>query len=636
MIFNDNYSFLLVIAFIVVYNAFAFFYRNQYALNILLVGGSIIILSTISSIASIGIVLCVSALVFFCGKYLSKREERSDFFLLLFIGILVFLFVLKNYNLASFELLHRIGLSYILFRLIHFLVESSKKNIVDYNLLSFLNYIIYFPSFIAGPIDEFNNFNYWIKQKRNNYRVALFKAGTFRLLVGIIKKFFIVPIIASYALDFASFDATYSWQISLFLSLIFYSFYILFDFSGYSDIAIGSAYLLGVKTPENFNNPYSSASLSVFWKKWHMTFSNFLFKYIFKPLVTFLSNSFKKSPRLVVTFIGYLLTFIICGIWHGNTLNFLYWGLWHGVGLMLFKLYDIYVYRKRITKLDNQVFSALYKTGAVLVTFSFVTFGWFFFNYNTYEVSSILDSIVNPNSEKVEVNMVKIKDEPHLRLVYKPTSSTTSFIEIEYETYNKELFRKRIDSVEINASHTYYLKPLTEGKRIYKLKVRSISDLKKENWNTVVSYFSFNDIEHTSIQKLLFGENVYLSTLDYVPEGVVEYKLDLPAEILNQKIIAIPEFVDGYGWAIRIKYKALSKTNLIIEYRRVGEEWILDDPNRSGIYSFTHIHGTLDYQNTPRNLASGNYEVKITYFDDLAIGTSFTQFVTIPDYAGGK
>jgi len=267
MIFIDNISFLYVIAFILAYNLARQLSRNKLFLNLLLIIGSVAVLTTVSNLSSIGGVLIISLIVFLGGKLLNWQTKFKRGYLFILVSALIVLFIIKNYQIADFSLVQRIGLSYILFRLIHYLIDSSRGKIEDYNVLSFLNYIIFFPTFIAGPIDEYNNFNYWINQKRKNYNILLVKAGLFKLILGIFKKFLIVPIVINYSLDFSLLEADFTWQVALLISLFFYSLYILFDFSGYSDIAIGTAYLIGIKTPENFDNPYFSKNLSIFLEK---------------------------------------------------------------------------------------------------------------------------------------------------------------------------------------------------------------------------------------------------------------------------------------------------------------------------------------------------------------------------------
>ncbi len=120
---------------------------------------------------------------------------------------------------------------------------------------------------------------------------------------------------------------------------LLYSLYIYIDFSGYCDMAIGMACMMGIRTPENFDNPYFSPNISEFWKRWHITFSTFLRIYVFKPVVSLLNRLPISRYRMLVSVSAYLVTFLVCGLWHGSTLNFVLWGLWHGVGLSVYKLF---------------------------------------------------------------------------------------------------------------------------------------------------------------------------------------------------------------------------------------------------------------------------------------------------------
>jgi alginate O-acetyltransferase complex protein AlgI len=177
--------------------------------------------------------------------------------------------------------------------------------------------------------------------------------------------------------------------VAVLLSLLTYSAYIFLDFSGYSDIAIGTAYMIGIKTPENFNAPYLSLNISDFWKRWHITFSSFLTLYVFKPIIKLLNSVIHPKRRLLVSVLGYLLTFIICGLWHGSTINFLYWGLWHGIGLAIYKIWDVKIK-------PNKTFfaSEAYKGISIAITFIFVTVGWLFFHYSTEQLAEIFELIL--------------------------------------------------------------------------------------------------------------------------------------------------------------------------------------------------------------------------------------------------
>jgi alginate O-acetyltransferase complex protein AlgI len=268
-------------------------------------------------------------------------------------------------------------------------VESYRKTIHRSNLFTFLNYIFFFPNYLAGPIDTYKNFHYWMGNTRFRYHRSLFFAGVSRIFIGAVKTLIIVPMVIDYALDYSILIPEFSAFSALMLSLLAYSAYIYFDFSGYSDIAIGTACLIGIRTPENFNNPYFSANLSVFWKRWHMTFSGFLFAYVFRPSLAFLNRLFPHLPRISVTIGGYMFTFFVCGLWHGETVNFVYWGLWHGLGLSIGKAWLVYV--PVPVRIKNNL---IYRGSSILLTFFFITMGWMFFHYSGDELTYIITNII--------------------------------------------------------------------------------------------------------------------------------------------------------------------------------------------------------------------------------------------------
>ena len=148
----------------------------------------------------------------------------------------------------------------------YWIIESNKRTIKRSNFLVFLNYIFFFPSILAGPIDTYANFHYWVGNSNWKYQQSLFFAGITRIFLGAFKTLGIVPLIVVTATDYTVLLNDFTPLIAVLLSLVAYSFYIYFDFSGYSDIAIGTAYLVGIKTPENFNAPYLSTDLSFLWQ----------------------------------------------------------------------------------------------------------------------------------------------------------------------------------------------------------------------------------------------------------------------------------------------------------------------------------------------------------------------------------
>ncbi len=371
MFFGSYQEFFYVFGFTLIYNLIRFVFPSWIKVRkTILLGGSFAILSTIIDNHTLVVLLFLMLGSFTMGKIMLNPEvnrSTAKKILTSTLFLLIFLFCLRNYawfsdlltrngfgsTADSLSLVGRVGLSYILFRLLHFLVDSYRGKIYrDLNVLTFLNYIFFFPTFLSGPIDRYNNFAYWEKQNRRVLSVDLIFQGSSRLFIGAVKKIMIVPFILPFVNDLSQWGMiSPDWHWQILLSVLAYTFYIYFDFSGYSDIAIGSAYLIGIKTPENFNNPYFAQDISEFWKKWHISFSSILTEYVFKPFVIGLSNRFPASPRIRISIIGYLYTFVICGLWHGSTLNFVYWGLWHGIGLAIFKLW-IYINQTEYSKFD--------------------------------------------------------------------------------------------------------------------------------------------------------------------------------------------------------------------------------------------------------------------------------------------
>ena len=401
MLFNNYLIFTYILLFVIIYNIAKHFIKNRLVRNILILGGNLFVLLTIVKEHSLIVLMALSLFIFLLGKLLQKKNKK--WILPISVIFVITLFSIRNYEFVQ-ELLtkvklsfintpalsvQKIGLSYILFRYIHWLIESSKKTIHDSDFLTFLNYIFFFPSFLAGPIDKYNNFHYWVGNNKLTYQKSLFFAGVSRVFIGTFKTIGLVPFIIVYATDYTQFLTDFTPSVAVLLSLLTYSAYIFLDFSGYSDIAIGTAYMIGIKTPENFNAPYLSLNISDFWKRWHITFSSFLTLYVFKPIIKLLNSVIHPKRRLLVSVLGYLLTFIICGLWHGSTINFLYWGLWHGIGLAIYKIWDVKIK-------PNKTFfaSEAYKGISIAITFIFVTVGWLFFHYSTEQLAEIFELIL--------------------------------------------------------------------------------------------------------------------------------------------------------------------------------------------------------------------------------------------------
>lgn len=400
MLFDNYIIFIYIFLFVVLYNLTKWITTNAIGRNIIIAAGNLFMLLTLVKEHTIIVIAVVSLLVFLSGRILQKNGLKP---LLWFILILILaLFAIRNYpfiqQLLSASFLsainapvlsiQKLGLSYILFRYINWIVESWHKKIMKSNFLCFVNYIFFFPTILAGPIDTYTNFHYWVENKRLPYQRNLFFAGITRIFIGTVKVFAIVPIVIRYATNYKTLIPVYPAAIALLISLVAFSLYIYFNFSGYSDIAIGTAYLIGIRTPENFNNPYISQSLSEFWTRWHQTFSNFLRLYVFKPFIDLFNKWFPNKPRLLITTLCYIITFFICGLWHGAELNFLCWGLWHGIGLTINKVWAV-----KIRPFLSFCNTKTYAVASTLLTFSYVTIGWLFFHYSMQQLHQIFNML---------------------------------------------------------------------------------------------------------------------------------------------------------------------------------------------------------------------------------------------------
>ncbi|MDW8170847.1 MAG: MBOAT family O-acyltransferase, partial [Anaerolineae bacterium] len=165
----------------------------------------------------------------------------------------------------------------------------------------------------------------------------------------------------------------------LWLMLYAYALRLFFDFSGYSDVAIGIARLLGVTLPENFNRPYMAHNITLFWQSWHMSLSNWVRNYVFSPLTRALMRREPAPSGEIVTLIGHLTTMGIIGLWHGITLPFMIWGLWQGLGLWVHKTWSDRTRRWYRKLKDQPAHLRAWTLAGWLITFHYIALGWTWF-----------------------------------------------------------------------------------------------------------------------------------------------------------------------------------------------------------------------------------------------------------------
>jgi alginate O-acetyltransferase complex protein AlgI len=258
-----------------------------------------------------------------------------------------------------------IGISFFTFQKITYSVDVYRKvhaplkKVTDYAL-----YILMFPQLIAGPIVRYNEIADQLVDRKANENIDNRLTGFFRFVVGLSKKVLIANVLGEevdqiFALGGDGVNSMTAWY-----GIIAYSFQIYFDFSGYSDMAIGIGRMIGFRFPENFNNPYISQNISEFWRRWHMTLGRFMKDYLYIPL----GGNRVSAGRM---YFNLWVVFLISGFWHGAAWNFVIWGAFHGVFLVADKMFLLKFYK------------AIGKVPSIVITYTIVLVSWVFFRSET-------------------------------------------------------------------------------------------------------------------------------------------------------------------------------------------------------------------------------------------------------------
>ncbi len=273
-----------------------------------------------------------------------------------------------------------LGYSYVAFRLIHTIRDHQLGRLASFTLSEYVNYVIFFPSFTAGPIDRVEKF---VNELRNPVALAeqdWVEAGG-RFFIGLFKKFVIADALALIAINDVFVQQVHSagW---MWLFLYMYSLRIYFDFSGYTDVAIGIARVMKIRLPENFDAPYLKPNLTQFWNSWHITLTQWFRAYFFNPVTRALrSGKIQWSVAFVILFTQ-ISTMTLIGLWHGVSWGFVLWGLWHGLGLFLQNRWSEFMRSRMKTPLPARGQWMLNAIG-IFLTFNFVSLGWLFFTLST-------------------------------------------------------------------------------------------------------------------------------------------------------------------------------------------------------------------------------------------------------------
>ena len=283
---------------------------------------------------------------FFLGLYINKHRDTYKAKLGIITSIVISILVLSVFKYSSFlvqnindvfgtsfidpDLPLPIGISFYTFQTMSYIIDVYRGNVkVQRNIISFGAYVAMFPQLVAGPIVRYATIEEQLRERVHT--VDLFAEGVQRFSIGLAKK---VLLANNIGYIWAEIEATNGNEMSValaWLGIIAFAFQIYFDFSGYSDMAIGLGLMLGFRFLENFNYPYISRSITEFWRRWHISLGSWFREYVYIPL----GGNKKGLPRQIVNI---LIVWSLTGIWHGASWNFLMWGLYFGALLMIEKL----------------------------------------------------------------------------------------------------------------------------------------------------------------------------------------------------------------------------------------------------------------------------------------------------------
>lgn len=323
--------------------------------------------------AYIPLMLALVLFNYWIGLRLGRDKSKTLFFvgIVANIGLLVFLKLLTTYGLKIFfgleglfpphvndwlkSLTFPLGLSYISFQVISYLIDVQKGSVQpEKKFIPFAFYVLLFPKILAGPIVRYRSLASELTEP--SISAPQIAGGIRRFILGLAKKLLIADVLAKVVNAVFNLPISHATPGLAWLALISYTLQIYFDFSGYTDMAIGMASMLGLRFTENFNNPYISQSVSEFWRRWHISLSTWFRDYVFYPLE-------RRRIKFIGQPLNILIVFVLTGLWHGVTLTFVIWGLLHGIFLTFESLFLGRWLRKAFQPLRH-----LYALAAILLT----------------------------------------------------------------------------------------------------------------------------------------------------------------------------------------------------------------------------------------------------------------------------
>lgn len=374
--FEGNEFFLLLFVVLLIGFVVNFFEKRKdyYILALsLLFSGAIYGKSRAMMVYLLAFVVYQYFLVFLAQKIEAKRLKS-----LVFLSILP-LVLNKVFALTSLHLLAFIGISYMSFKTIQIMLEISDGLIKEkISVKDYLQFLLFFPTVSAGPIDRSRRFLNEINDvmPRKEY-LELAGDGVYRIVLGLLYKVVLSTYVYQMLLALSN-TGTVVYSIKY---MYLYTLYLFFDFAGYSLMAVGSSNVLGIQTPMNFNKPFLSVDIKDFWTRWHITLSTWLRDFVFSRVLMQVIRKKWFKNRLHNATYAYMVNMLVMGFWHGLSISYIIYGFYHGVLMAGFE-----VYQKKSNFYKKNKNKNWYKLLSWFVTMNLVMVGFFIFSGEPYKI----------------------------------------------------------------------------------------------------------------------------------------------------------------------------------------------------------------------------------------------------------
>lgn len=402
-------------------------------------------------------IILTTVISYFCAvaikKYSSKKKLFAALPIIFSLGTLVFFKYFNFFSTAvtgilkavslpvsdlTLNLIMPVGISFYSFQTVGYIVDVYKgKTEPERHFGKYALFISFFPQVLSGPIARANSLLPQLDKgvERFDYEKASY--GIRQIAWGLFKKM-VVSAVCACVVDPVFNGLSGKKGFVLVIATVTYAFQIYCDFSGYTDIAIGSAKLFGIDLMDNFKNPYTSQSIKEFWSRWHISLSTWFRDYLYFPLGGSRVNKFRASLNVIIVF-------LVSGLWHGAAWTFIIWGLIHGVLQVIEKLiYDIKPFRKFCPWKKEKKFLSPGGIITLILTFAIICFTWIFFRANSigdavYVIKHLFSGICSPAKYIISgIKALDLQNDTIIRLVISlPVLIVSDFLFVKWDLFKK-------------------------------------------------------------------------------------------------------------------------------------------------------------------------------------------------------